>query len=51
MPVIRSKQSLLLLWLFLLCATSLAYAQGNQKELVARGQYIFAVSGGCACHT
>ena len=51
MPVIRSKKILLLLWLFFLCAPRLAYAQGNQKELVARGQYIFAVSGGCACHT
>jgi mono/diheme cytochrome c family protein len=51
MPVIRSKKILLLLWLFFLCATTLANAQGNQKELVARGQYIFAVSGGCACHT
>ncbi len=51
MPVIRSKKILLLLWLFFLCVTRLAYAQGTQKELVARGQYIFAVSGGCACHT
>jgi mono/diheme cytochrome c family protein len=51
MPVITSKNILLLLWLFFLCATPSAYAQGNQKELVARGQYIFAVSGGCACHT
>ena len=51
MPVMRSKEILLLLWLFFLCATTAVYAQGNQKELVARGQYIFAVSGGCACHT
>ena len=51
MPMIQSKKVPLLLWLFLLCATPLAYAQGTQKELVARGQYIFAVSGGCACHT
>lgn len=51
MPVITSKKVLLLLWLFFLCATPSAYAQGSQKELVARGQYIFAVSGGCACHT
>ena len=52
MPVIRSKKALLLLWLFFfLSVTRLAYAQGNQKELVARGQYIFAVTGGCACHT
>ena len=26
-------------------------AQTDNKELVARGQYIFAVAGGCACHT
>jgi mono/diheme cytochrome c family protein len=23
----------------------------TEKELIARGQYIFAVAGGCACHT
>jgi mono/diheme cytochrome c family protein len=27
------------------------HAQTNSRELVARGQYIFAVAGGCACHT
>lgn len=26
-------------------------AQTEDKTLVARGQYIFAVAGGCACHT
>jgi mono/diheme cytochrome c family protein len=26
-------------------------AQTEDKSLVARGQYIFAVAGGCACHT
>ena len=26
-------------------------AQEGEKDLVARGQYIFAVAGGCACHT
>jgi mono/diheme cytochrome c family protein len=51
MPMIKSKKVPLLLCLFFLCVTPLAYAQGTQKELVARGQYIFAVSGGCACHT
>jgi len=51
MPAIGSERVLLLFWLFFLCASTLAYAQGNQKELVARGQYIFAVSGGCACHS
>ena len=28
-----------------------ARAQTDNKELVARGQYIFALAGGCACHT
>lgn len=34
----------------ILPATGLAQAQPT-KEQIARGQYIFAVSGGCACHT
>ena len=51
MSAIGSERVLLLFWLFSLYATTPAYAQVNQKELVARGQYIFAVSGGCACHT
>ena len=28
-----------------------ATAQTDNKELVAKGQYIFALAGGCACHT
>ena len=51
MSAIGRERVLLLFWLFSLCAPTLAYAQGNQKELIARGQYIFAVTGGCACHT
>jgi mono/diheme cytochrome c family protein len=39
--------------LFLFCAlvasTVVAHAQAN--DLVAKGQYIFALAGGCACHT
>lgn len=31
--------------------TGTARAQREKKDLVARGQYIFAVAGGCACHT
>jgi mono/diheme cytochrome c family protein len=27
------------------------HAQTDNKELAARGQYIFALAGGCACHT
>ena len=29
----------------------MAHAQSGNKELVAKGQYIFALAGGCACHT
>ncbi len=32
-------------------ALATADAQEAEKDLVARGQYIFAVAGGCACHT
>jgi mono/diheme cytochrome c family protein len=28
-----------------------ARAQSDNKELIAKGQYIFALAGGCACHT
>ncbi len=28
-----------------------ARAQSQAKEMVNRGQYIFAIAGGCACHT
>ena len=28
-----------------------AEAQGANKDQIAKGQYIFAVAGGCACHT
>jgi mono/diheme cytochrome c family protein len=28
-----------------------SHAQGDDKELIAKGQYIFAVAGGCACHS
>lgn len=32
-------------------ALAAAHAQEAEKDLVARGQYIFALAGGCACHT
>ncbi len=32
-------------------APAAARSQEAEKDLVARGQYIFAVAGGCACHT
>lgn len=34
---------------YALIAASAAHAQAN--DLVAKGQYIFALAGGCACHT
>ena len=37
------------LTLFMLCGP--AFGQAENKDLVAKGQYIFAVAGGCACHT
>ena len=51
MWAIKSEKVLLLLGLFLFSMPALVRAQADQKELVARGQYIFAVAGGCACHT
>jgi len=42
-------------WLFFLtfffCLAVTVHAQGDGKDLVAKGQYIFALAGGCACHT
>ncbi len=41
-------------WLFLPCALLLAVpaqAQTDSKELVLKGQYIFSLAGGCACHS
>jgi mono/diheme cytochrome c family protein len=32
-------------------ASVAAHAQTDGKELVAKGQYIFSVAGGCACHS
>jgi mono/diheme cytochrome c family protein len=39
--------------LFIFCAliASSAVAQGQANDLVAKGQYIFALAEGCACHT
>lgn len=28
-----------------------AHAQTNGKELIAKGQYVFSLAGGCACHS
>lgn len=32
-------------------ALGAAHSQEGEKDLVEKGQYIFAVAGGCACHT
>lgn len=50
MMAMRSEKIMLLFGLLLLGVATQAHAQAD-KELVARGQYIFAVAGGCACHT
>jgi mono/diheme cytochrome c family protein len=43
--------SLLFLLSFFLCIATIVHAQSDGKDLVAKGQYIFALAGGCACHT
>ncbi|HEX6435832.1 MAG TPA: c-type cytochrome, partial [Candidatus Binatia bacterium] len=46
----RTRRVLLFLTVgFFLTSTTL-YAQAD-KELIAKGQYLFAIAGGCACHT
>jgi mono/diheme cytochrome c family protein len=42
--------SLLLFVVYLLVFAARAHGQ-TDKDLIAKGQYIFAVAGGCACHT
>jgi mono/diheme cytochrome c family protein len=51
------KRNIMLQWLFWLFTVALttgagaaAYAQAT-SDMAAKGQYIFAVAGGCACHT
>lgn len=48
MPTIR--RVLLLIGGGFIAAATTVYAQAN-KDLVTQGQYIFAIAGGCACHT
>jgi mono/diheme cytochrome c family protein len=38
-------------WHFISLTSGSAYGQIDNKDMVAKGQYIFAVAGGCACHT
>ncbi|MPZ75980.1 MAG: cytochrome C [Deltaproteobacteria bacterium] len=43
---------ILLLTIGAVCLANTAlHAQAAEKDLVAKGQYIFAIAGGCACHT
>ena len=50
MRPLNSKVFILLL--FLGCFTSVpAFVNAQTGELIAKGQYIFALAGGCACHT
>jgi mono/diheme cytochrome c family protein len=39
------------LWVIGLLAAAPAYSQETDKDLIKRGRYIFALAGGCACHT
>jgi mono/diheme cytochrome c family protein len=43
----KALAAALVVWLF---ATA-AYGQTASQELVEKGQYIFSVAGGCACHS
>jgi mono/diheme cytochrome c family protein len=45
------KVSALLLLLIALLLAATGQAQTDDKELVAKGQYIFSLAGGCACHS
>jgi mono/diheme cytochrome c family protein len=48
MRTVRRFLSLSISGFFIAAAT--VYAQAN-KDLVGQGQYLFAIAGGCACHT
>jgi mono/diheme cytochrome c family protein len=51
MTTTKSSLWILSVWVFILLSTASAYAQRAGDDLVARGQYIFSLAGGCACHT
>ena len=40
-----------LLMSFCLLVAGRANGQTDNKDQIAKGQYVFAVAGGCACHT
>lgn len=48
----RQLNSKVFILLFLGCFTSVpAFVNAQTGDLTAKGQYIFALAGGCACHT
>ena len=49
--LLRPLYSLPVLFMFAALTPRMGLAQEDRKELVERGQYIFGVAGGCACHT
>jgi hypothetical protein len=50
LPMRRIRRVLSLTIVVFFVAAATVYAQAN-KELIAQGQYLFAIAGGCACHT
>jgi mono/diheme cytochrome c family protein len=46
----RTRRVLLFIIVCFFLTSATLYAQAN-KELIAQGQYLFAIAGGCACHT
>jgi mono/diheme cytochrome c family protein len=49
--MMRKSRWLLLLLFFVLFDSVDAWSQEHGNDLVQRGQYIFSLAGGCACHT
>jgi len=47
----RLSLALLSALLLILARGTAGYAAAANEDLVARGQYIFSLAGGCACHT
>jgi mono/diheme cytochrome c family protein len=47
----KSSLTILSVAIFILLSAAWVDAQPASDELVARGQYIFSLAGGCACHT
>ena len=49
--MMRQSRWLFLLFFFFLIHSGDAWSQEHVSDLVQRGQYIFSLAGGCACHT